>query len=180
VDNTLPSPLGCIVRARQDLTKGFTLIEVMVVVVIIAVLINFAVLTMGKSTYTDQLKEEAERFNSLVELASEEAMLRSVVIGVDITEESYSFLKLDEEKKWEAVSDNLFRERTLPETVELSIEVALPEGDEEEKRTPEIILLNSGEMTPFELKISSQEIDSYYLLTGNEIGELTLKHEPSN
>ena len=154
---------------------GFTLIEVMVVVIIIGVLINYVAISFGRNTPADELKDEARRLTSLIELASEEALLRSVLIGVDITEESYGFLRLNE-GKWETVSDSLFRERRLPDEVELSIASSLQEGDDEEKRTPEIILMNSGEMTSFELKISSEQSESYYRLSGNEIGELSLEH----
>ncbi len=162
-------------RSAKGLGLGFTLIEVMVVVVIIGVLINYVAISFGRNTPGDQLKDEAQRLNSLLELASEEALLRSMLIGVDITEESYAFLSLNE-GEWEAVSDNLFRQRQLPPGVEISVATALPEGDDEEKRTPEIILLNSGEMTTFELKVSSEQVESYYRLTGNELGELSLEH----
>ncbi|MBV2122719.1 MAG: type II secretion system minor pseudopilin GspH [Candidatus Thiodiazotropha sp. (ex Ctena orbiculata)] len=162
-------------RSAKGLGMGFTLIEVMVVVVIIGILINYVAISFGRNAPGDQLRDEAQRLNSLLELASEEALLRSMLIGVDITEESYGFLSLNE-GEWEVVSDNLFRERKLPPGVEISVATALPEGDDEEKRTPEIILLNSGEMTTFELKISSEQVESYYRLTGNELGELSLEH----
>jgi general secretion pathway protein H len=154
---------------------GFTLIEVMVVVIIIGVLLNYVAISLGRNTPGDMLKDEANRLTSLIELASEEALLRSVLIGVDITEESYGFLYLNE-GKWESVSDSLFRQRQLPEGMELSIATSLPEGDDEEKRTPEIILMNSGEMSSFELKISLEEHESFYRLTGNDLGELSLEH----
>ncbi|MCG7897354.1 MAG: type II secretion system minor pseudopilin GspH [Candidatus Thiodiazotropha lotti] len=162
-------------RSSKGLGMGFTLIEVMVVVVIIGILINYVAISFGRNAPGDQLRDEAQRLNSLLKLASEEALLRSTLIGVDITEESYGFLSLNE-GEWEVVSDNLFRERQLPPGVEISVATALPEGDDEEKRTPEIILLNSGEMTTFELKVSSEQVDSYYRLTGNELGELSLEH----
>ena len=162
-------------RSAKGLGLGFTLIEVMVVVVIIGILINYVAISFGRNAPGDQLKDEAQRLNSLLELASEEALLRSMLIGVDITEESYGFLSLNE-GEWEAVTDNLFRERQWPPGVEISVATALPEGDDEEKRTPEIILLNSGEMTTFELKVSSEQVERYYRLTGNELGELSLEH----
>jgi general secretion pathway protein H len=167
------------VRTTWKLGLGFTLIEVMVVVVIIGILINYVAISIGRNTPADQLKEESQRLNSLIQLASEEALLRSVLIGVDITEESYSFLSLNE-GEWEVMSDNLFRERKLPEAVEISIATALPEGDDDEKRAPEIILMSSGEMTLFDLKISSEHLESYYRLTGNELGELSLEHVSPN
>lgn len=145
----------------------------MVVVVLIGILMNFAVLSMRSHSPADQLNEESLRLKSLIEIASEEALLRSSFIGVDITETGYAFLRLEEEL-WQPIDDTLFRSRELPEEVRIKITTAQPPGDDEEKRTPEIILLNSGEITPFDLKISSIHIDDYFRLSGDETGELTL------
>ncbi len=153
--------------------NGFTLVEVMVVVVIIGILINFAVLSLRSFSPADQLNQEAQRLKSLIQMASEEALLRSRFIGVDITETGYGFLTLEEEV-WQPVDDSLLRNRELPGDVQLSVSTALPPSDDEKKRTPEIILLNSGEITPFDLKISSIHSDDYFRLTGDETGELTL------
>jgi general secretion pathway protein H len=152
---------------------GFTLIEVMVVVVIIGVLINFTVLSLRSHSPLDQLNEESQRLKSLIEIASEEALLRSSLIGVDISEAGYGFLRLEEET-WQPVDDTLLRNRELPQEVRISLTLVQPSGDDKEKRTPEIILLNSGEITPFDLKISSLLIDDYYRLSGDETGELIL------
>ncbi|MEJ2609631.1 MAG: type II secretion system minor pseudopilin GspH [Candidatus Thiodiazotropha sp.] len=155
--------------------SGFTLLEVMIVIIIIGVLINYVAISMRRNTPEDQLKTEAQRLTSLLELGSEEALLRSTLIGVDITEDSYSFLHLNE-GNWETVPDSLFRERQLPEGIEFSIASSLEDGDDDEKRTPEIILMNSGEISSFEMKISSEQSESFYRLTGNENGELSLEH----
>ncbi|MGD8909912.1 MAG: type II secretion system minor pseudopilin GspH [Chromatiales bacterium] len=158
---------------------GFTLIEVMVVVVIIGILINFTVLSLRSQSPVNQLNEEALRMKSLIEIASEEALLRSSLIGVDISETGYGFLRLEEEI-WQPVNDTLLRNRELPEEVSISLTLTQPSGDDsdagdsEEKRTPEIILLSSGEITAFDLKISSTLTDAYYRLSGDETGELIL------
>jgi general secretion pathway protein H len=146
----------------------------MVVVVIIGILINFTVLSLHSQSPLDQLKEESQRMMSLIEVAGEEALLRSRFIGVDVTETGYAFLRL-EEKTWKPINDNLFRSRELPEEITIKLTTARPPGDDKEKRTPEIILFNSGEMTPFDLKLSTVLSDDYYRLTGNETGELTLE-----
>lgn len=179
----LPSP-----PSAARLSGGFTLIEVMVVVVIIGILINFAVLSLRSRSPEDQLNEESRRLKSLIEMASEEALLRSSFIGIDITDTGYGFLRLEEES-WQPADDNLFRNRELPDEIQITLTtdqaqdeplIALTpdqppgEGEEKEKLTPEIILLNSGEITPFDLKISSNLSDDYYRLSGDETGEVVL------
>jgi general secretion pathway protein H len=155
--------------------RGFTLIEVMVVVVIIGVLINYVTISFGRSSPQDQLNTEARRLSSLIPLASEEALLRSALIGVDISEDGYAFLRLDE-GQWQPMDDTLFRPRQLPQGMAFSIASTQQVGEDEEENIPEIILLNSGEMTPFELKLSYDRIDSYYRLVGTEMGERKLDY----
>ena len=154
--------------------RGFTLVEVLVVVVIIGILINFTVLSLRSQSPLDRLKQESQRLMSLIQVASEEALLRSRFIGVDVTETGYGFLRLEQET-WQPVDDTLFRSRELPDDITISLTTAQPSGDDEEARTPEIILLNSGEMTPFDFKFSTSHSDDYYRLTGNETGELSLE-----
>ncbi|MCU7914745.1 MAG: type II secretion system minor pseudopilin GspH [Candidatus Thiodiazotropha sp. (ex Gloverina cf. vestifex)] len=157
-------------------TGGFTLIELMVVIVIIGIVINFAVVSFGSNSPADRLNKESTRLMSLIQIAGEEALLRSSFIGVDILQDSYGFLRL-EEGEWQPVDDDLFRDRSLPDDMLLTIITSQPQensDDGDEKRTPEIILLNSGEMTPFDIKITSINIDDYYRLSGNEVGDLTL------
>lgn len=161
------------VPARRRRYGGFTLIEMMVVVVIIGIMINYAMLSFRSSSPSDQLNTEANRLKSLLEVAKEEALLRSSLIGVDILKDGYGFLRLDN-GNWQQMDDTMFRNRTLPDDVHLVLIEGQPPGDDKEKRTPEIILLNSGEMTPFDLKITSLNTDDYYRLTGSETGELTL------
>lgn len=179
-----PSP-----PSAARLSGGFTLIEVMVVVVIIGILINFAVLSLRSRSPEDQLNEESRRLKSLIEMAGEEALLRSSFIGIDITETGYGFLRLEEES-WQPADDNLFRNRKLPDEIQITLStdgaqdeprIALTpaqqpgeEEEEKEKLAPEIILLNSGEITPFDLKISSSLSDDYYRLSGDETGEVVL------
>jgi general secretion pathway protein H len=157
-------------------SNGFTLIELMVVIVIIGILVNYVAISFGRNAPADQLKTESERLLSLIDIAAEEALLRSALIGVDILQDSYGFLRL-ENGDWLPIDDTMFRDRDLPDEIEITLITALPEGDDddgEEKRTPEIILLNSGEMTPFEIKITSLHLDEYFRLSGDEVGELKL------
>ncbi len=166
-------------RALLPRSRGFTLVEVLVVVVIVGILINFTVISLRSHSPLDQLKEESQRLTNLIRIAGEEALLRSRFIGVDVTETGYGFLWLEEET-WQPVDDTLFRSRELPQEMSISLTMAQPPGDDDDdedgkKRTPEIILLNSGELTPFDLKLSTTLSDDYYRLSGTETGELTLE-----
>ncbi|MDJ0807236.1 MAG: type II secretion system minor pseudopilin GspH [Gammaproteobacteria bacterium] len=153
------------------------MIEVLVVILIIGIIINFAVISLDIHKPSDTLKTEARRLTSLIELASEEALLRSQLIGIAIDENSYEFLTFDEDQ-WRPVDDAVFRTRTLPDDIRLELltEQSTEDANQTETKKPGIVLMTSGESTAFELKISSDLIDNYYRISGAETGTLELDH----
>ncbi|MEN8178074.1 MAG: type II secretion system minor pseudopilin GspH [Pseudomonadota bacterium] len=171
----MPKSRSTLVRSHR--TSAFTMIEVLVVILIIGIIINFAVISLDIHNPSDKLKTEARRLTSLIELASEEALLRSELIGIAIDENTYEFLSL-EEKSWEPIQDSVFRMRTLPDDMRLELltDQAVEEREQAESKQPGIVLLMSGEMTPFEIKISSDLIDNYFRISGAETGALKLDH----
>lgn len=162
---------------------GFTLIELMVVLVIMGVILGMATLSMGDGGRGKQLELESRRLSQLLELASEEAVLQAQVLGFRVEEDGYTFMRLEGSGWYEVQEDRMFRARSLPSDmiVELSLEglpVALVRqagDDEDDKSTePQIYILSSGEMTPFELRLALLASGEYYTVSGNPVGTLEL------
>ena len=153
------------------------MIEVLVVILIIGIIINFAVISLDVNNPSDKLKTEARRLTSLIELAAEEALLRSELIGIAIDENTYEFLSI-EETDWEPLEDSVFRKRTLPDDMsfEITTELVVEDSQLEESTRPDIVLMTSGEITPFEVKVSSDLTDDYFRISGAETGVLVLDH----
>ena len=63
-------------------SKGFTLVEILVVVVIMAVVISLAVLSIGVTGRDSQLDEESRRIEGLVDLLHERALLEGRDFGM--------------------------------------------------------------------------------------------------
>ena len=162
---------------RYSLNAGFTMIEMLVVILIIGIIVNLVAVNLGGNRPLEELETEVRRFTSLTELALEEALLRSEIIGIAVKEDAYHFL-LRAEKSWEPIDDNLFRDRKLPESLRLKLvsETVSQVSTEQDKGTPDIVLLSSGELTPFELEFSSLLIDDSFRITGEATGSLSLKH----
>jgi general secretion pathway protein H len=145
---------------------GFTLLEVLVVLVIISVIIGFAVLAID--TGPEELRREGSRLASLLELASEEAVMNGREWRVVLRRHGYSFEQL-REGKWQAAEDELFRPRQLPEelTLQLFLEnLEIPLNDEvaqETARSGALLLLSSGEITPFALTVRGGAADEFRL-----------------
>jgi len=157
--------------------RGFTLVELMVVIVIMSIMLGFLIVSIGGGEQDKPLKDEAKRISALIKLASEQSLLQSTEIGLLVDEESYQFFSQNEES-WSPLPENNFRKRTLPKSIQLeliSIENAPPPEEKLEKPIPQIMLLSSGEITPFELEIRDDDIDYYFSLSGSALGKLTLQ-----
>ncbi|HET20481.1 MAG TPA: type II secretion system protein GspH, partial [Chromatiales bacterium] len=73
--------------------RGFTLIEVMVVIVIIAILVTMVSLSMRGDRAGEQIEEEARRLTALLNLLREEAVMRDRDLGFALTPEGYHFVQ---------------------------------------------------------------------------------------
>lgn len=175
-----PSPvqpaIGRLFSLAGHRQRGFTLLELMVVIVIVGVVMTFVTLSLGGDRRAEQLQREAQRLAALMDLASEEAILRSQQIGVRFGNTDYEFYRL-EAGSWQPLSqDNQFRRRALPTGISLDLELEdappLSLDTAEEDQAPQVFILSSGEMTPFILTFSAAETRHRYLVKGGLTGEL--------
>lgn len=103
--------------------KGFTLLELMVVIVIVALLFTFAALSFRTTSPEDLVKEEALRFNRLLQLILEEAVFKGEDYGIEFGAHEYRFVALVDNKWTPIQNDKILRLRELPEDVELDLAV---------------------------------------------------------
>jgi len=147
--------------------RGFTLLELLVVLVMIGIILTFAMLSIGDGGRQDRLEQEARRLQALFSLASEEAVLRSLELGVVLQRQGYRFVGYDGEAWQPLAGDSLFREHALPEAMELKLFIdglpvelaALPEegADGDAGPAPQLLFFSSGERQPFELTLAYRD-----------------------
>jgi len=103
------------------LQRGFTLLELMVVVVLIGIILTFVVRSVGDGGRRDRIQQEAQRITALVEMVGDEAVLQSSVLGMRFEEQGYQFMRYSEQQ-WQAVEgDGLLRPRQLDESMSLQL-----------------------------------------------------------
>lgn len=147
---------------------GFTLLELLVVLVMIGIIISFAMLSIGDGGRDSRLEQEAKRIHALFSLAGEEAVLRSLELGVIVQRQGYAFVFFDGERWQPIAGDSLLHEQTLPESMELELFIdGLPvdisvqaEGGAEEEgemSAPQLLFFSSGERQPFELTVAYRD-----------------------
>jgi len=189
----------------KKITTGFTLIEVMVVIVLIGLMASAVQFTFNGNSPEKLLAKESERFSAVFNMAAEYSMLNSLELGLVVEESTYQFLGYDGESWVPAPDNKLLAPYTLPEDMELVLTLdglpldeiplinTLKESedidlsfsgseldDEEEKLIPQVYILSGGDLTPFTLRFQFNEsADAYvaasYLVSGLYTTPLTIE-----
>ena len=78
--------------------RAFTLIELLVVIVLLGILVSVAVLSVGGSSTSRELRDEARRLAALIGVLSDEAVLDSREYGLLVNSEGYRVLRYDPQR----------------------------------------------------------------------------------
>lgn len=173
----------------NKLQTGFTLLEVILVIAIIGLVMATVQYTLFSADPSEEVEKETQRLQAVFSLASDYAVINQLEMGLRIDDEkqTYEFVKLSEDQQWLPLEGQQhFALYELPEglTLELSLEglswqedeglfdngifdeelsvsnKSVEIGDEEkEPEPPQIFILSSGEITPFELRLDYQPQD---------------------
>lgn len=176
---------------RKLPSRGFTLIEIMVVMVIIAIVGTVTVMSTS-SNFSQKVGNEARRLASIIRLAQDEALINSTEVGVILEETKYTFV-LYEQGQWLPITDEkMYEEHTLLDGVEMVLQVDgfdgivlgeerdddAEEDDEKRSLTPQIYILSSGELSPFILTMGIEsenaEEEFFYQIQGHFDGRVIL------
>ncbi|TWX73029.1 type II secretion system minor pseudopilin GspH [Colwellia sp. C1TZA3] len=158
--------------------QGFTLIEVMLVIVLIGVMVSAVQFTFSGNKAEQLLEQNSARFAGVFDVAAEYGLLNNIQLGLFIDKNTYQFLGYDG-VSWSPIANNpMFEVFTLPEGIEITLQLddlpieepllfdssLLINEDEDnfteadkKKTIPQVYMLSGGDITPFSLTFSLAE-----------------------
>ena len=158
-------PRRCLYFAR-----GFTLIEIMVVVVILGIAMVVATANLFQSD-EEKLQQEGEKLVSVLQLARDESAFGGRVIAVTLKGDEIAFLERDfaDANRWNASTIEPLATRKVPDGFQVQLSVGA--GDTEAKDA-HITFLPIGVAAPFDLTLRSPA--GSRKISGDAIGNLQM------
>jgi len=136
--------------------RGFTLVEILVVVTIIAVVTAGIVLSVSVTGRDRDLERESDRLLALFNYVREQAELQTREFGIMFQDDGYEFLTYDTRRdSWRSVfEDDALRARRLPDGLgfRLSVDarpVVLNRPKDAKDKTPQVMIFSNGDLSTF-------------------------------
>jgi len=167
-------------KNTNNTIKGFTLIEVLLVIVVIGMMVAAIQINFTSNKPQAKLRQESSRFAGVFNLAAEYGLLNNIELGLFIEKNSYQFVGFDG-VRWSVVADNeLLSVYQLPDEIGISLsfdDLALEQpslidaelfqpddemleqmeeglNDDDKPIIPQVYLLSGGDITPFRVEFS--------------------------
>ncbi|MBB1335533.1 prepilin-type N-terminal cleavage/methylation domain-containing protein [Pseudoalteromonas sp. SR41-6] len=195
-------------RAKLRLAKlkspmrGFSLIEILVVLVVIAFATKMVVYSLDGGV-EDELDKQALRLHTTINMASEFAILNQVELGFQLDKDTLEFLVFDGEKWITFDREKLFAPMTVDERLKLTLNLEdlawaqdnlleqsnwrelMTGGDDDsllelqKMKIPQVLILSSGEVSAFQLIYElKDEKEPVYFIEGEFSAPVNLRREP--
>jgi general secretion pathway protein H len=173
--------------AARTASAGFTLLELLVVVAIVGLLAGAVTLSWRAIGNDQEMEQETGRLRGMIDLLHEEALMQTRDYGLMFTETGYRFYVFDyRELKWlEAQGDDLLEPHELRPRLSMVLlldgrEVPLVrdfDSQDIENPEPQVMLLSSGEVTPFQLEMSRDGVAGKFELEASLDGKISVSQK---
>ena len=156
---------------QPGLQRGFTLWELLIVVAIVAITLSMMQFSMGLGDENRDLKRVGKDLGKLFHLLNQEAVFESRNFAISVQDKGFMVLEFNG-GDWSVVEDSFFTRIKMAESQrsELIIGDLVVDISAKTEPQPHILILSSGEMTPFEWRIQDEYSQLGIVLQGNMLG----------
>jgi general secretion pathway protein H len=160
--------------------RGFTLLEVMLVLLLVGILASAVVINFSGNSPEQRLEKEVLRFSQVFQFIADAAQLRQQEWGLVVTAGQYAFVYYQNDGWQWAQQPAAAKAHILPEGITLTLELEGLPGDElsllsqleweaaaedlevtgdtaSPPPLPQVFILSSGEVSPFRLTFNTEQ-----------------------
>lgn len=158
---------------------GFTLIEVLVVLVIVAIITGVAVMAFGNFGRTRTEKIRVETFVRMIAVAQSQAIFTPAVIGLNISPEGYQFFQWQKNRKhaaWQVLKESiLYQPEAFSGLLKADVKKIAHYDPVQNQHAdkPLILFLPGGYVTPFTVQLVGK--DHHFLVSVSNNGNVSMK-----
>ncbi len=137
--------------------RGFTLLEMMLVLALVAITASVVLFTYGREDVTNtRARETAARFTAALELAIDRATLSGQPVGIHFSDSAWRIMvpgKTPSAWRWVPLQEDAADESQNDWDEELSIHLQPFKPDDSNQ--PQVVILADGQITPFSLLMAN-------------------------
>lgn len=177
-------------QARRS--GGFTLIEIMVVVAIIAIMAGAVVLKIDFQNVGVMVRDSAQRTRLLMILASDQAIYSRQQLGIRFHPNNYEFYILTDNESgqgtWQILEDDRLKFRDVSVKLEFQVEISglpivleeledeIAAANDDDPIKPHVLFLSNGEFMPdFRVLIADEEAEYEHAIFSGEVEPVVLE-----
>ena len=164
-------------------SRGFSLIEILVVVVIVGLMAAIMTVAIGALGGDSEIDDELARVADVVAVSLETAELEGRDYGLRLEPAGYEVMVFDGRRGWVSAGGDRWLERhEFPAGISVALEaegrrVLLKTPDTPETRLPQVITFGSGDVTPYRITLSRQGSGASVSLVGSVDGTIEVERD---
>ncbi|EFC0650643.1 type II secretion system protein GspH [Escherichia coli] len=139
--------------------RGFTLLEMMLVLALVAITASVVLFTYGREdTASTRARETAAQFTAALELAVDRATLHGQPVGIHFSDSGWRLMAPTRNSSswlWSPLKEDADDDSENHWSDEIAIHTQPFKSDDSSQ--PQVVILADGQITPFSILIANQE-----------------------